>query len=544
MIELSKSPKYTRHVLFETEHFEIVKCEWDQNSVSALHSHGSSQCSVLVEEGVFENKTVMGFKTEIETLKAGEVFTTPIGAEHEIRCVSGKGKTLHVYSPKIKKEISNEEIHFKLDSKNNNHLDLSLGESMTWSQVQKLLNQIESASVTTKSPYFMNQLFSGIHPQTLAAESVMNRTRTTLATTEASPVFSKIEAEVVKMLAKKVGWNPQVSQGLTVAGGSAANMMAIHCARQRLHPETKMLGNQNQNYRIYVSDQAHYSFLKSANALGLGTNAIVAIPSDENGRMITRKLRHQIGNDLQMKFQPLMIAATAGTTVSGAFDPINDLAGIAQDFKIWLHIDAAWGAPAYFSKLKSDLVRGSEKADSLTFDAHKFFGSQLTSTLFITPHQSILFEANDVKGGEYLFHESEDLDRGRISWQCGRGPDVLSFWTLWKNLGDQGLQKSIDEKFELVQKTIQLIQSTARLKLISNPEFLNICFQVLPHEGSHQDPKTWSVKVREKLIANQQVMVNYSHNENDGYFIRMIFAHPQIQFSHVQMIIKQILEIN
>ncbi len=541
MIELTKSPRYTRHVLFETEHFEIVKCEWDQDSCSALHSHGPSQCSVLIEEGIFENKTVLGFKTEIETLKAGEVFTTPLGAEHEIRCVSGKGKTLHVYSPKITKEIVNEDPHFKTNQEN---LDLSLGQSMTWTEVQKLLNQIEQASVTTKSPYFMNQLFSGIHPQTLAAEGVMNRTRTTLATTEASPIYSKIESEVVKMLAKKLGWNPQTSEGLTVAGGSAANMMAVHCARQRLHPETKTLGNQSQNYRIYVSDQAHYSFLKSANALGLGTNAIVSIPSDESGRMIPRKLRHQIGNDLQLKLQPLMIAATAGTTVAGAFDPIDELYEVAKDFKIWLHIDAAWGAPAYFSKSKSDLVKGSNLADSLTFDAHKFFGSQLTSTLFITPHQSILFEANDVKGGEYLFHESEELDRGRISWQCGRGPDVLSFWTLWKNLGDEGLQKSIDEKFELVQKTVQLIQKSNRLKLIYTPEFLNICFQVLPPQGSTHDPKTWSVKVREQLIANQQVMVNYSHNQTDGYFIRMILAHPQIQIHHVNKIMNQILEIN
>lgn len=541
MIELTKSPKYTRHVLFETEHFEIVKCEWDQDSCSALHSHGPSQCSVLVEEGVFENKTVMGFKTEIEIHKAGEVFTTPLGAEHEIRCVSGKGKTLHVYSPKITKEIVNENPYFKT---NQDNLDLSLGESMSWTQVQKLLNQIEQTSVTTKSPYFMNQLFSGIHPQTLAAEAVMNRTRTTLATIEASPVFSKVEAEVVKMLAKKLGWNPQTSEGLTVAGGSAANMMAVHCARQRLHPETKSLGNQSRNYRIYVSDQAHYSFLKSANALGLGTNAIVSIPSDGKGRMIARKLRHQIGNDLQLKLQPLMIAATAGTTVAGAFDPIDELAVVAQDFKIWLHIDAAWGAPAYFSKTKSDLVKGSDQADSLTFDAHKFFGSQLTSTLFITPHKSVLFEANDVKGGEYLFHESEELDRGRISWQCGRGPDALSFWTLWKNLGDQGLQKSIDEKYELVQKTVQLINGSDRLKLISNPEFLNICFQVLPPKGSTHDPKSWSVKVREKLISSQQVMVNYSHNETDGYFIRMILAHPQINISHVHKIMSQILEIN
>ena len=541
MIVLTKSPKYTRHVLFETEHFEVVKCEWDQDSFSALHSHGPSQCSVFIEEGVFENKTVMGFKTEVETLNAGQVFTTPLGAEHEIRCVSGKGKTLHVYSPKITKEIVNEDPHFKAVQ---NNLDLSLGQSMTWTQVQKLLNQIEQASVTTKSPYFMNQLFSGIHPQTLAAEGVMNRTRTTLATTEASPIFSKIEAEVVKMLAKKVGWNPDTSEGLTVAGGSAANMMAVHCARQRLHPETKTLGNQSHDYRIYVSDQAHYSFLKSANALGLGTNSIVSIPSDENGRMISRKLRHQIGNDLQLKLQPLMIAATAGTTVAGAFDPMDELTEVAKDFKIWLHIDAAWGAPAYFSKAQSDLVKGSNLADSLTFDAHKFFGSQLTSTLFITPHQSILFEANDVKGGEYLFHESEDLDRGRISWQCGRGPDVLSFWTLWKNLGDLGLQKSIDEKLELVQQTVQIIQKSNRLKIISTPQFLNICFQVLPPTGSTHDPKTWSVKVREKLITNQQVMVNYSYNQTDGYFIRMILAHPQIQVHHVNKIINQILEVN
>lgn len=525
--------QYKREVLFETEAFEVVRCTWQKEALSKMHSHGTSQCSVLVENGVFENVTILGFNSEKTVHNAGQVFTTPLGAQHEIRCLSEIGTTLHVYSPKITK--MDQALKFTTDK---TALDnqLHIGQPIKWESVIQLLQQIENTSVSTHSPYFMNQLFSGVHAHTIAAESIVQRTRTTLATNEASPIFSKIEKILVSQLSEKLGWNPEVSDGICVAGGSAANMMALHCARFSKDPNTKKHGNQSRHYRIYVSDQAHYSFLKSANALGFGTDSIIEIQSDDEGRMCASELEKKISADLSSGFAPLFIAATAGTTVLGAFDPFESIGSLAKKYNLWFHIDAAWGAPAYFSK-NVGLTLGSELADSLTFDAHKFFGSELTTTFFIVKNGSLLFQANDVKGGEYLFHESETLDRGRLSWQCGRGADFLSFWTLWKNLGDQGFQEAIDQKLELVKQTVELIKGNKRLKLMSQPSFLNVCVQVLPPEDIQADLKTWSLYVRKKMINDQFAMVNYSENQKDGYFLRLIIVHPQLKIQHVKDIL-------
>lgn len=531
---------YKRTVLFETEAFEVVACEWGEQSSSPMHSHGDSSCAVLVQEGVFQNVTQFGFKTETEIKKAGEFFSTPVGASHEILCLSPFGKTVHVYSPKVtktEKQMTWNPQPVDIDEKVTLQ---SSQKSLPWSEVVDLLKWVESKSLKTSSPYFMNQLFSGIFPQTIVAQNVISRSRTTLATSEASPVFSKIEQSVIEQLCRQIGWLSAEAGGLTVPGGSAANMMAIHCARYQRFPEGKEQGHDGRRWRVYVSQDAHYSFKKSAAALGLGTNNIVSVPVNEFGQMKVAAVEEQIKLDMESGFHPLMIAATAGTTVYGAFDPIDTFSELAKKWKLWLHVDAAWGAPALFSLKAKSLIQGIEKADSVTFDAHKFFGSNLTCSFFLIAQESILFSANDVKGGDYLFHQKAAKDRGRMSWQCGRGADVLSFWTLWKHLGDEGMQRAIDDKLLLKDQVIDWIKTQPRLRLVRHAGFLNICIEVLPR--AETSSKDWSVFVRERLRDTDVAMVNYFQEEGRS-FLRLILVHPELQLIHIQHILSEALDI-
>lgn len=530
MAEHAHGRSYQRTVLYEADAFEVVLCEWPEGAVSPLHAHGMSACSVLVQEGRFENRTELGFKTEVEVKEAGQVFTTPLGASHEIRCLR-PGKTLHVYSPKISKEASALDLRPRTTASVRAAVDVSLGAPVTWENLREAFRAIEKHSLPTQSPYFMNQLFAGVLPQTLAAEDVVNRTRTTLATFEASPVYSVIELETVKALGTKIGWRPADTEGISVAGGSAANFMAVHCARHRAWPESKRRGLGGLQPRLYVSTEAHYSFEKAVVALGLGLDSLVTVETDVDGRMKPEALEARIAADMRDGYRPFFIGATAGTTVTGAFDPFEELARIAAKHDLWLHVDAAWGAPAYFSKRAAHLVRGSHLADSVTFDAHKFFGSGLTSTFFLTRHASILFDANDVKGGEYLFHASAELDRGRMSWQCGRGAEGLAFWALWKNLGDEGMTRSIDRMLELKDATVDFVRARPRLRLVSEPEFLNVCVEVIPESG--EPDARWSARVREALRERNQAMINYSTDKSGRTFLRLILVHPMLELEHV-----------
>ena len=534
------APTYQRKLLYQTTSFEVVSIDWIKDSQTPAHNHGWSQCLVLVENGVFENTLHSGMKSEVQLLEVGQVLNTPIGARHEMRCLSQNGRTLHLYTPKI---IERSDLgKFKIESVESLKDDLGLEEPTSIEALRKIMTGIRDHSVTTHSPYFMNQLFSGILPQMLLAEDLISQTKTTMATFEASPAFSTLESEVVESLGKVIGWNEGSREGVSVPGGSAANFMALHCARQKKFPEIKKIGMNSLKLRIFASAEAHYSFKKACVALGLGTDGLIIVPVDSSGRIIAQKLDELICEAVDQGNTPLMVCATAGTTVLGAFDPIDELSIVCKKHGLWLHVDGAWGGPVLFSKKLRNLVQGIDGADSLTFDAHKLFGASLTCSFFLTKHAGLLLEANDVSGGDYLFHSDDPgMDRGKFSWQCGRKADAVSFWTIWKSLGTKGLGNFVDRLAKIRDEVVPWIENQPRLELIAQPEYLNICVRIKPHKTEF-NPADWSKTVRECLKEKNLAMVNYSADSN-GSFLRLILAHPYLQTEHVKQILQWALEV-
>ncbi len=529
---------YTRKILFENPQFEMVRCDWNQGDRSEMHGHGFSQCFALVENGIFENVTLTEGHRKTELVETGQVLWTPLGSQHEIRCVSDQGRTLHVYSPKVsespQKKFRAPEIAPLRDLLVLNSAPAGIEKLM------ESLVQIESQSISTNGPYFMNQLFSGVFPETVLAEQLIARKKTTLATFEASPVFTMMEAEVIQNLGNLIGW--KLTDGVSVPGGSAANFMALHCARERKFPKAKTEGLSGQKPEIFISDQAHYSFQKAALVLGFGSDQVVQVKSDSHGRMISGDLDLKINQVQERGETPLIVCATSGTTVFGSFDPLSEIAEVCEKHNIWLHVDGAWGGPVLFSKTARALVAGIQKADSVTFDAHKLLGAGLTCSFFLTKNPTILRSANDVSGAEYLFHDEVNIDSGKLSWQCGRRADVVSFWSIWKSKGSQGLGEFVDRMLELRTKTVVRIAQHPRLRLLHDPEYLNICVQVLPPKGGG-DAKTWSKKVREKMRDQDLAMVNYSTDKDGTTFLRMILANPELDIGHIEQILNWSLEV-
>jgi sulfinoalanine decarboxylase len=439
-------------------------------------------------------------------------------------------------------------------------LEISLGrEGMSDPEFKHLLGRLRKNRISTDSPYFMNQLFSGVRPEILEAENLIAESRTTMSTYEASGPFTLIELETVRALNSEIGW-PETAEGVVVPGGSAANFMAIHCARSTASEDFRRLGNR-PNWRIFSTREAHYSLEKAVLALGLGLESLVTVDVDDQGRMLPKSLFEKINEVKSEGGEPLMVIATAGTTVLGQFDPISEICDVAQG--LWVHVDGAWGGPALFSSQAKSLLKGLEKASSFTFDAHKLLGSDLTCSLFLTKHEGILLEANDVHGGEYLFHEvsggdlgggsggnygdvtSREYDRGRVSWQCGRRPEIVSFWGLWKKLGTKGVGNIVDTKFELRDEVLKWINQQKGLKLLQAPPYLNICVQVLKpaQNGKFVSDKTWSRDVRNVLKRENKALVNFSVTDDGTTFLRLILAHHELRTEHVVQILSWALAV-
>ncbi|GKZ84499.1 hypothetical protein AnigIFM56816_009832 [Aspergillus niger] len=184
---------------------------------------------------------------------------------------------------------------------------------------------------------------------------------------------STIEQGIIRWLASEIGM-PSTAGGCFVSGGSMANLACIVAARDKMLPPCRRADGV-----IYISDQTHLSVAKSLRIAGFFNDQIRVVPSDSKLRMDVASLREAILRDRQQGCIPFLVVGSCGTTNSGSIDPLNDLADIAQSENLWFHVDGAYAATIALSVTHRGLVYGLGRADSLTWDAHKWlfqtFGS-------------------------------------------------------------------------------------------------------------------------------------------------------------------------
>ena len=181
----------------------------------------------------------------------------------------------------------------------------------------------------------------------------------------ASPGAATIENEVINWL-KNVFSFPENSVGCLSSGGSISTLIAFTAARDHHKVKNKFIPKNV----VYLSEQVHHSTQKALRIIGLENIVIRYISLDSNHKIKTDSLEELIQKDIAAGLQPFMVVATAGTTDTGAIDPLDEIADIAKNYKMWFHVDAAYGG-FFIMTSKKELFNGIEKADSLIIDPHK-----------------------------------------------------------------------------------------------------------------------------------------------------------------------------
>ncbi|OLT61478.1 pyridoxal phosphate-dependent decarboxylase family protein [Moorena bouillonii] len=424
-------------------------------------------------------------------------------------------------------------------------LDLSLPENgVPLADLIPIIESYLDHSVRTSSHKFFNQLWGGFEITGLLAEMVTSTANTSMYTYEVAPVATLIEIKLIEALKDLIGF-PQ-GEGLMVTGGSNANLVAMLCARHKLLPESKNKGLGNHQLVAFISDQAHYSFFKAANLLGMGIDNVVKVKSDGDQRMCPQQLDVAIQQSLSEGKTPFFVTATAGTTVAGAFDPLPSIAEITNKYGLWLHVDGSWGAPVLFSNHHKHLLQGSSLADSFTWDAHKLMGVPLICSAILVKQPGTLLEACSSQGTHYIFHDDEDsaYNLGTMSLQCGRKVDALKLWLAWKYYGQNGYEARVDRLFELASYAADYIRNGENLELIVQPTFLNICFRYNPRDNSlsNHGLDQLNLEIREQLMRSGQALVNYSHYQ-EQIVIRLILTNPDINEADLDSFFANFIQI-
>src|SRR4051812_40139828 len=230
--------------------------------------------------------------------------------------------------------------------------------------LDRLFNEWIPRSFTAPSPGYLAYIpGGGLYPAALA-DFIADTTNRYTGVWQAAPALVQLEANALDWLREWMGFPPQ-ARGLFTTGGSGATFNAIVCARER------HLGADIRRGVLYTSDQAHHSVLKSAKLAGVMPDRVRAIESDHAYRLRLDRLHEAIDADRQAGLTPFAVVSSAGTTNTGAVDPLDAIADVCADGTMWHHVDGAYGAFFYLSPDLRETLRGLPRADSLTLDPHK-----------------------------------------------------------------------------------------------------------------------------------------------------------------------------
>uniref|UniRef100_A0A8B9G242 Glutamate decarboxylase 1 n=1 Tax=Amazona collaria TaxID=241587 RepID=A0A8B9G242_9PSIT len=373
-------------------------------------------------------------------------------------------------------------------------------------------------------------------------------------TYEIAPVFVLMEQITLRKMREIIGWSNKDGDGIFSPGGAISNMYSIMAARYKYFPEVKTKGMAAvPKLVLFTSEHSHYSIKKAGAALGFGTDNVILIKCNERGKIIPADLEAKILDAKQKGYVPLFVNATAGTTVYGAFDPIQEIADICEKYNLWLHVDAAWGGGLLMSRKHRHKLNGIERANSVTWNPHKMMGVLLQCSAILVREKGILQGCNQMCAG-YLFQPDKQYDvsydTGDKAIQCGRHVDIFKFWLMWKAKGTVGFENQINKCLELAEYLYTKIKNREEFEMVfeGEPEHTNVCFWYIPPslrgmpDSDERREKLHRVapKIKALMMESGTTMVGYQPQGDKVNFFRMVISNPAATKSDIDFLIEEI----
>jgi aromatic-L-amino-acid/L-tryptophan decarboxylase len=287
-----------------------------------------------------------------------------------------------------------------------------------------------------------------------------------------SAATTQIELEVIDWFRGWLGM-PEGTAGVLVSGGSAANLTALLVAREAA-------GGPSEDSVVYVSDQGHSSLARTARAMGLRPHQIRVLPTDDRWRLQPETVTAAAGADRRAGRIPIAVCASAGSTSTGAVDPLPGLADVCAAEGLWLHVDAAYGGFAALTPKGRALLGGIERADSVTLDPHKWLfqpfecggvlvreGERLARTFAIHPDYLDSTET----------HATGEVNLGEWGLQLSRGTHALKVWMSVQAFGLAAFRAAIDRNMELAAYAEDLVHAHDTLTLTAPASLGIVCFR-------------------------------------------------------------------
>jgi aromatic-L-amino-acid decarboxylase len=373
---------------------------------------------------------------------------------------------------------------------------------------EEVLSEIGEKVIDTAtmniSPRFHAYYTGGGNQAAIPAELISVALNQNALKWHCSPSCTEMERQVVRWIAEFIGYS-QEAGGYILSGGSVANFVCLAVAR-KIKSSINVADDglyASPVMTIYVSEEGHSSIDKAVDMLGLGRKNLRKIPVKDDLTININALKDQIIKDSEAGLLPICAIGIAGTTNTGAVDPLEELAKVCSQHNLWFHVDAAYGGPAAATESAGNLFRGMEKADSIVIDPHKWMYIPFEAGCVLVKNEKHLrdtfsllpdyLRADIDKSGRYNYME--------YTFELTRNFHALKIWTTFKLYGAGRIRETIEEDIQNIRYLADLIDESDDFERLSQVPLSVVCFRYRTGDETKHEDDVFLDELNQKLIA-------------------------------------------
>ena len=440
------------------------------------------------------------------------------------------------------KRSSNAEKFPPLPKKIKNFDEINLNDlPVTESQILKQIKIILDNSMNASNPYYLGHMDSLPTTMSIVGDIICSTINNNMLSKETAPILTEIEKKVTKNLANKFNLGHD-SGGIMLSGGSLSNIQAIALARNRiLGTFEKGLTGLKRKPFIFTSEDSHTSIQKAAMVLGLGTKSVVPIQTDKDGKMKTKYLDKSIRVKIKNNGLPFCIVATAGTTITGSVDNLNDVSKIADKYKLWMHTDAVYGGALIFSQKFKNKLNGIENSDSVSFNPQKWLHITKTCSVLMLKNKKYLYSDFFIPLPYVMKENKNEYHEGEITLQGTRHPDVLKLWLSLQHLGNFSYSEIIENSFKYTNFFKRKLLEINNIKIACEPQMNILCFRYEIKSKNMSENDVTNLNLQKFLLNKHNIFFSVVEYDNSKW-LRAVLLNPFFNLRHIKTICLKISE--
>jgi len=416
-------------------------------------------------------------------------------------------------------------------------------------EVDRLVRLTVAHGQTLHDPRYIGHQVAPPLPTAGLFEAVSSVTNQGMAIYEMGPWACAAEDAMVQTLGEALGFAPGKFAGVITSGGSLANLTALLTARNVAMNDvwSKGVSTSTQPPVLVAHGETHYCVARAAGVLGIGTDHVVKVKTDERCRMIPADLDQKLSELRQAKRPIIAVVAAACSTRTGAFDPLEEIAVICKKHSVWLHVDAAHGGAACLSQKHKHLLAGIEQADSVVWDAHKMMHVPALCTFLFyrdPAHRFCAFEQD----APYLYDPTApnlvDYDSGLKTVECTKRAAAFGLWGAWCLHGRKLFADIVETTFAMARTFYEMLRDADDFEPLHEPMCNILMFRYLPaqlRDASLERLGSFQLELRRHLIESGRFYIVPGKWDGHGA-LRAVVMNPLTTASHLQALMNALRE--